>query len=262
MATTRSAAVSIKLEPQAHGEGDSRLPRRPENLALGDEQGAGVARRSPRGEHPSMRSPRLPPGASRRSARVLSLLALVAVVIALAPGMAAAQDTRPVQLSLFSPVQLQPERASIAGLRLSLFYTVNRNVTGADLLLAGLARTTGDFKGYGGAWIGVHWVDGNAIGWQSSLANLAYGGVSGAQTGVFNLARERSKGAQIGIVSFVETLSGAQVGFVNLADDVRGFQLGLVNVTRAMRGVQIGLVNIIREGKLPFMVIANANFGR
>ena len=43
---------------------------------------------------------------------------------------AKAEDSKPLQLAIFNPVQLVPEKESITGLRLSLFYTVNKNVTG------------------------------------------------------------------------------------------------------------------------------------
>jgi hypothetical protein len=50
-------------------------------------------------------------------------------------------DTRPIQLSVFNPVQIQPDWTSIAGLRLSLFHSVNQGMIGFDWVLAGVNVT-------------------------------------------------------------------------------------------------------------------------
>jgi hypothetical protein len=169
-------------------------------------------------------------------------------------------ETRPIQLSVFNPVQIQPDWTSIAGLRLSLFHSVNQDMIGFDWVLAGVNVTRGHFAGLAWSWIGLNWVAGEAIGWQGALGNVALGGLRGLQTGALNLTGDEAKGVQFGAVNVADRMTGLQLAVVNIADDFRGLQLGVVNVTRAMHGVQLGLVNIITEGPLPFMVLANASF--
>jgi hypothetical protein len=57
-------------------------------------------------------------------------LALIALAV-LAPA-ARAQGPSPVQLSLFTPVQIVPADRSVSGLRLNLIYGKNADVTGVD----------------------------------------------------------------------------------------------------------------------------------
>jgi hypothetical protein len=187
---------------------------------------------------------------------------------AFAPAGGAAQEplpimegrTRPIQLAVFNPVQLQPDSTSIAGLRLSLFHSANQDMVGFDWVLVGVNVTRGNFVGLAWSWFGLNWVEGEAVGWQGAVGNIALGGLRGLQTGPLNLTGDQAKGVQFGAVNIADRMAGLQLGAVNIADDFRGLQLGLVNITRAMRGLQIGLVNIIAEGPLPFMVLANADF--
>jgi len=176
------------------------------------------------------------------------------------PALDAGGAQEPVQLSLFAPVQLYPESTSIRGLRLTLFYGWNRDVTGFEFVVLGLNRTDGDFLGVSWAWLGMSWVGGTMTGFQGSLINLAEQGMLGLQLGVANVTGGESVGLGLGAVNITQTMSGAQVGVVNVADDFEGLQFGLVNVARRLYGVQIGLANIIQEGPLPFMVLVNASF--
>jgi hypothetical protein len=84
--------------------------------------------------------------------------------------------------------------------------------------------------------------------------------ITGWECGFFTVTKDIT-GAQTGFINFNEgNITGLQWGFFNKARSVKGVQIGFVNMTETMYGVQIGLVNFIKTGKLPVMVIANANF--
>lgn len=154
----------------------------------------------------------------------LASLALLAVA---SPTLAA--EGRPFQLALVNPVQIVPEGESISGVRLTLIYTKNRDVTGLDLSFIA-AHATGNFTGVQWALVGL--ADGNLLGWQANAINL---------TG--------------------KTMRGLQSGLFNKAGRVEGLQFGLVNVAGTINGLQIGLVNVIQQGGwLPVMVLVNGHF--
>ncbi|MBT8387148.1 MAG: hypothetical protein KJO12_07020, partial [Ignavibacteria bacterium] len=69
---------------------------------------------------------------------------------------------KPIQLSLFNPIQIFPESSSIAGFRFNLIYGKNANVTGLDLGLVN--QTTGTQTGV--QWGGLNLNDGGFKGWQ------------------------------------------------------------------------------------------------
>ena len=71
----------------------------------------------------------------RRSAWAAALLTLVTSYAFLVPrpaGADAEETLRPVQLSLLAPVQLFRQDTSIIGLRLSVLYGRNENLTGLE----------------------------------------------------------------------------------------------------------------------------------
>ena len=159
--------------------------------------------------------------------RLLTASAVLALLAAASP--AIADDGRPFQLALLNPVQIFPERESVSGLRLSILYGKNVNVTGLDLSFIA-AHATGNFTGVQWALVGL--ADGDFLGWQGSFINL---------TG--------------------RTMHGFQWGLFNKAARVEGLQLGLVNVAGTIHGLQIGLLNMIDKGGwLPVMIIVNGNF--
>lgn len=57
-----------------------------------------------------------------------------------------AEETRPIQLSLVTPIQIFSEDYGITGVRLNLLYGRNATVTGLDLGLVN-HTTTGQSKG-------------------------------------------------------------------------------------------------------------------
>ena len=139
-----------------------------------------------------------------------------------------AQD-KPIQLSLFTPVQIFPEDNSITGIRLSLIYGKNASVTGFDWGLVS-HTTTGISKGVQFGFVGL--VDSDFVGWQATSVNVVK-----------------------------SNFEGLQWGFVNYANYASGLQLGFVNYAVSMKGLQIGLVNIIRQGgTFPVFPIVNWSF--
>jgi hypothetical protein len=203
---------------------------------------------------------------------ILSLLLVLGLV-----GMVMAEEAKPIQLSLFNPVQLIPETESIKGLSLDLIYVANKDVTGLSLTFFGVNKATGDVKG---VELGLgNWVEGLFYGWQDGFVNhvgtrfvglqsgilnitkgdltgaqlgavnWAEGFVHGTQLGIFNYSTGRFIGFQGGIVNVAKgEFSGAALGIVNYAEgSVKGFQGGIVNSAGEMHGFQLGLVNYTKS---------------
>jgi hypothetical protein len=155
---------------------------------------------------------------------VIGMLALTAL-LAVAPAQA---GDKPIQIALFSPVQIFSPEQSIAGLRISILYGRNVNMTGLDWGL--VTRTTGKFEGV--QWGVAGFVDGNATGIQANWVNITRQDFTGLQWGVYNSAGH-----------------------------AEGVQVGLLNTTGSIKGLQIGLLNFIQKGGwLPFFPIVNGNF--
>ncbi len=138
-------------------------------------------------------------------------------------------ETRPIQLALVTPVQIFPESYSINGLRISLLYGRNANVSGLDI---GLVTHTTSGKSMGVNWGGVNLTDANFTGLQVGWVNYCKG-----------------------------DFEGLQYGFFNHAEYANGLQLGFVNHAGRLKGLQIGLVNIIQKGgQFPVFPIVNWSF--
>jgi hypothetical protein len=153
-------------------------------------------------------------------------IALLVLSTASAPALA---EEKPVQLSLFTPIQIVPEQDSVTALRLNLIYGRNASVQGFDLGVIN-HTTTGLSKGVG---IGVvNLADADFLGFQYSFVNVTK-----------------------------NDFEGFQWGFVNYAVNCRGLQLGFFNYAEKMHGLQIGLINMIGEGGvLPVLPIVNWSF--
>lgn len=136
---------------------------------------------------------------------------------------------KPIQLSLFNPIQIFPENTSISGIRLNLIYGKNVNVTGFDFGLVNL--TTGNQTGV--QWGAVNVTDGGFKGWQAASVNVSHSNFLGLQTGFVNYHQGHFNGLQLSVVNYAETI----------------------------KGLQLGLINIIKSGGfLPVMVIFNFDF--
>jgi len=167
-------------------------------------------------------------------------LALPLLVLGAAP--LAAQ--KPIQISLFTPVQIVPENQSIRGLRINFIYGRNTAVTGLDIGLVNIS--TGDKPSSGLQYGLVSMVHGPFTGWQWSFVGSTEGRFQGLQSGFVNLLHESE---------------GVQWGGVNSSWNHNGLQFGLVNYARRIHGVQIGFVNIIKEGG-QFPVFPIVNWGK
>ncbi len=153
----------------------------------------------------------------------------VAVLSLLFISHAAMAQEKPIQLSLFAPVQIVSESNAIAGIRLSLIYGKNTHVSGLDWGLVSHS-TSGQSKGVQWGLVGLN--DANFVGWQGTAVNITKGNFEGFQWGI-----------------------------VNYAGHASGFQLGFVNYAVTMNGLQIGLVNIIKQGgQFPVFPIVNWSF--
>jgi hypothetical protein len=164
---------------------------------------------------------------SKKQFVTLALVVLTVTSVAV-PAMAQSQS-RPIQLALFAPVQIFPERYSISGIRLSLIYGKNASVTGLDWGLVN-HTTTGVTTGLQVGLVGL--ADADFVGWQDNAINVVKG-----------------------------NFQGLQWGLVNSANHARGLQLGFVNYARTLNGLQIGLINIIKQGgQFPVFPIVNWSF--
>jgi len=119
---------------------------------------------------------------------------------------------KPIQLSLFNPIQIFPESSSIAGLRFNLIYGKNANVTGFDIGLVN--QSTGIQKGV--QWGALNLTDGGMVGWQDGLVNITKGSSVGLQTAAVNYHQGHFNGLQISIVNYSATLKGLQIGLINI----------------------------------------------
>lgn len=177
-----------------------------------------------------------------RRGRFLSL-ACACLMIGVSADIASAQQRRPVQLSLVTPIQIFPEEDTIVGLRLNLIYGRNAAIKGIDI---GIANHT-----TGGRSVGVQFglvgiVDGDFVGWHDNYVNIVKGKFEGLQWGLVNVSNEAS---------------GLQLAWVNHTQRASGLQLSIVNYARTLNGIQIGLVNIIAEGgAFPVFPIVNWSF--
>ena len=116
------------------------------------------------------------------------ILALPCLIVVIAPAFARAES--PVNLALFSPVQITKETESVTAFRFSLIYGRNADLQGLDLSLVG--RNTGSFTGI--SWTGAGMVDGDFTGAQLGwLASMTKGNMQGLQIGLINIINNKDK---------------------------------------------------------------------
>jgi hypothetical protein len=188
--------------------------------------------------------------------RAFLLLVLSSVVGVVVLGAGSARAEAPIQLALFSPVQIVPASESIHGVRLSLVYGDNHHVLGFDLGL--VTHTGGDFAGYQLGVVGL--IERDAIGWQNNwIFNFVGGEIRGAQTGVVNFNGEML-GAGLGGVNFSDRTEGFTLGLFNYAEDMTGLAIGIVNYATRLNGIQIGIVNIALDAAIPVLPLVNWSF--
>lgn len=157
------------------------------------------------------------------------LLVCALVALMMFGALSAVAQDKPIQLSLFAPIQIVPDTKGISGVRLSLLYGKNTHVSGLDWGLVSHC-TSGMSKGVQWGLVGL--VDNDFTGWQGTAVNITK-----------------------------NDFEGFQWGIVNYAGHANGFQLGLVNYAMTLKGLQIGLVNIIKQGgQFPVFPIVNWSF--
>lgn len=155
----------------------------------------------------------------------------------------AAQDS-PIQIALFTPLQIVKQEKGVSALRFNFLYSVNKSVKYVDL---GVINVTS-----GGASAGIQFAfaainKGSFTGWQSSPVSITEGRFEGLQMGFFDSAKGGGKGLQWGAINTAGSWEGLQVGFVNHAQN--------------LHGVQIGIINIIKTGgQFPVFPIVNWSF--
>ena len=150
----------------------------------------------------------------------------LAFVVVLAAASVSAQESKPINIALVTPIQIFNETTPISGARLNILYGKNESVRGLDI---GLVNHNGGGESMGLQWGLVGIVEGDFVGWQDNGVNIVKG-----------------------------KAEGLQWGLVNSAGYASGLQLGFVNYARSMKGIQIGLVNIIKQGgQFPVFPIVN-----
>lgn len=205
----------------------------------------------------------------------LVCIAFIAIAILALPLAANAEGAKPLQLSLFNPVQLVPEDEAVEGVRLNLFYTSNTDVISLDLGL-GLNRVTGTYKGVQFALVNwdeqdatalqvglVNYIGGKGVGVQYGTVNVVEGDFSGVQWGFVNWVENSMRGFQYGCLNVSRGESiGMDLGLVNFNDgSFQGLMLGLVNYTKSLNGLQIGLINYNgNQDPFEYMVLVNWSF--
>jgi hypothetical protein len=136
---------------------------------------------------------------------------------------------KPIQLSLFNPVQIVPEDQSVKGFRFNLLYGKNAAMTGLDIGLVNMSTSLQQGVQLGAVSI----TNGGFVGWQNNFVSISKG-----------------------------NSTGLQWSSVNYHDGYfHGLQLAVVNYAATMNGIQVGLINIIKEGGfLPVFPIFNFSF--
>ena len=166
----------------------------------------------------------------------------------------------PIGLGIVEQAQFPNPDADIMGLRFSLGYNRNANVSGLDfglfgcgvdgflfglqfsVLLNNIGSANGALQLSGIANNCLEDFNGIQI---ASIANKVDGNVYGMQLALFNIAND---------------MSGTQIGVYNQANNALGIQIGVINMANDMKGIQLGVCNVIKNGLIPYMIILNANF--
>jgi len=183
--------------------------------------------------------------------RALLFTAVAAAFILPVPAAVRAEDDdargtdlseKPIQLSLFDPVQIFPASTSVKGVRLSLLYGRNMNVKGVDVGI--VSRTMKDFKGIQVGIVGLTGGDFSGVQWNHA-ANFVEGEFAGFQVSP--------------LANITDGMRGFQLGMINVSENARGFQLGFINITEQLHGLQIGIINIARA-KEKFSVLPLVNW--
>jgi hypothetical protein len=122
---------------------------------------------------------------------------------------------KPIQLSLFNPVQIVKEDQSVKGFRFNLIYGKNAAMTGLDIGLVNMSTSLQK----GVQWGGVSMTYGGFVGWQNNFASISKGDFIGLQTGTVNYHEGHFHGLQFAVVNYAATMNGIQLGLLNIIGD-------------------------------------------
>jgi len=147
-------------------------------------------------------------------------------------------DWSPLEIGIFTPVQLFDEDSDIYFLRLSTCYTRNKAAYGFDF---GLVNDDSNNGGLQIAVAGIH--RDTQMGLGIGLINVTMKNLYGCQIGMFNKAGSRR------IMENYDQAGGLQIGWVNLTKAIfDGVQIGIANLSTArFSGLQIGFINSDRD---------------
>ena len=157
------------------------------------------------------------------------MIRILLIMIFVLPSLMVHAENKPIQVALFTPLQIFSEDVSITGVRWNVLYGKNSSVTGLDFGLVN--RTTEKMS----------------VGVQFGIMGFADRGWIGLQSNFVNVTRNEFKGVQF--------------GFLNYAEDANGLMIGIINYARRLYGIQIGLFNLIEAGGVaPVLPIVNWAF--
>jgi hypothetical protein len=201
--------------------------------------------------------------------RMKKYILVLAILSALVTNESAQAFVSPVSVNIAPPVQFPPSDFNVAGIRASVLWGRQRDVTGIDIGVLGNI-TEQSFTGL--AVSGVFNYTQNT----ATVLGLQFAGVTNINTNKtsvyglqlalganFNQAASMVAGFQIAVLANVAPFTdiyGFQIGLYNRAKEVYGFQIGLVNVVDNLHGVQIGLVNFNKSGPFAVSPILNVGF--
>lgn len=136
-----------------------------------------------------------------------------------------ADGTTPIQISIWSPIQVFPRDWDVVGFRYGGFYSRNRHVYGLDIGFVNRADASS-----GGIQLGLF----------NTVSVLKGGDFCAESYARFDYARSDKRPAHY---------TGMQLGlFLNSADEMRGLQSAWGNDAFTIKGVQLALCNFCYDG--------------
>ncbi len=188
---------------------------------------------------------------------IVVFLALISLIPAFAPGdnkseeinkadeQASCDDYKFINLGLFPPVAIHPDKDTCVKFNLMLFYSHVYSVRGVDIS-AGVSVIEGNLRGAQVDGLAAV-TGGNVYGMQiAGLVNVAGENVKGIQAaGLVNISGEEMRGIQAaGIANVTDRLYGIQAALVNMSGSMNGIQAGIWNMTGEFSGMQAGVANM------------------
>jgi len=206
-----------------------------------------------------------------------SMLCLAIILFSASP---LAAECYPLQIGLYSPVQLVPKDKTICGVRLDLIWGDNKAVQGIDIGLVNGADSVQGIQIGGLNW-GPRSSEKESWGLQVGLLandeqtnllrpDIGHASFTGVQiAGAFNYS-DKVTGIQYALGNGANMINGIQIGFANGAGELNGLQVAPYGLGSAalLHGAQLGLINITGDGygfqggALNFAISGLSNRGR